>query len=91
MSEMKIRSTDPKVIAATILINHGQNVDLSTVAEITYDAVVNQVTHEEFTRLRGEVWDLIASAEIVVKWDDDDTGYVLDVSDAADCDGHCCT
>lgn len=84
MSEMKIRSTDPKVIAASIIAGHGQNVDLSTVAEIVYDAVCEFVAHEQFVRIRGEVWDRIANAEIIIKWDDDDDS-------AAACSGPCCT
>lgn len=84
MSEMKMNRTDPKVIAASIIASHGQGVDLTTVAEITYDAVCDEVAHERFVRIRGEVWDLIASAEIIVKWDDDDDS-------AAACDGPCCT
>jgi hypothetical protein len=88
MSEMKNGSTDPKVIAATILARHGQDVDLSTVAEITYNAVCEHVSHAAFIRIRGEVWDRIADAEIIVRWDDDDDdGITSDVSDATDYDG----
>lgn len=91
MSEMKIGSTDPKVIAASIIARHGQDVDLTTVAEITYDAVCEHVAHWRFIEIRGEVWDLIASAEIIVKWDDDEDDVTSNVSDAAACDGPCCT
>lgn len=92
MGEMKIGSTDPKVIAAVIIAQHGQNVDLGTVAEITYDAVSELVAHNVFTRIRDEVWDLIANAEVIIRWDDDeDDGVTYDVSDAAACDGPCCT
>lgn len=94
MSEMKIGFTDPKVIAAVIIANHGQMASHDDVVTITWDAlraVDEDPRDPAYDDLVDQVKFRIASAEVIVRWGDDDEDITTDVSDAAACDGPCCT
>lgn len=95
MSEMKIHATDPKVIAAVVITNHGQMAshdDVVTIAWEALRAVDEDPRDPAYDGLVDEVKLRIASAEVIVRWDDDeDGGITYEVSDAAACGGPCCT
>ena len=96
MSEMKIGSTDPKVIAAVIINNHGTALMHDEVARYMFEALsdhLDDLSNEYFdVELTNAVWNLVQDAEVIVRWpDDDDDGVTFDVSDAAACTGPCCS
>lgn len=92
MGEMKNGSTDPKVIAATIIINHGVAVAPGVVTDVVWSAVGTQLSSTaEVARVIDEVSERIRIAEVDVRWpDDEDDRGTFDVSDAQACDGPCC-
>ena len=83
MGEMKIGSTDPKVIATVIIVNHGQSLTHDEVGGYVFEAVGEDAWPENGGRLVTDVWNRIQDADIRVSWDDDDHS-------AQACGGPCC-
>lgn len=83
MGEMKIGSTDPKVIATVIIVNHGKSLTLSEIGDYVFEAVGEGAWPDRGEQLMNDVWTLIQDADVKVTWDDDDTS-------AQACGGPCC-
>lgn len=82
MSELKNGADDPRVIATTIIVNHGTNVDFGTIADITLtaiDADRGYLTDDAHVMI-AEVERLVRAANVVVSWPEE-----------AACDCLCCT
>lgn len=85
MSEMKIGSTDPKVIATVIIVNWGQTVQHGEVLDVVWDALGHDSQYRDVKKIADEVWDLIQDATVTVTWDDDDDDEVVESLICTDC------
>jgi len=82
VSELKNGADDPRVIATTIVVNHGTNADYGTIAEVTLtaiDADRGYLTDDAHVMI-AEVERLVRGANVVVCWPGKD-----------ECDCLCCT
>jgi hypothetical protein len=84
MSEMKAGSTDPKVIATVIIINHGTGLTHTEVGDLTVDAIGIDNWPEDGERIVNEVWNRVQDAIVTITWDDDKPSL------AQACGGPCC-
>lgn len=84
MGEMKIGVTDPKVLARTIIVNHGQALTHDEVGQYVFEALGDLREEYYVEELAHEVWNRIQDADVTVSWDDDEP------STSAACDGPCC-
>lgn len=76
MSEMKIGSTDPKVLATVIIVNHGTSLTQTEVDDVVYEAVGETQWEVVDEDLISQVWNLIQDAEVTIRWPDEGSCHI---------------